>query len=84
MLAVVVVESTECAPNRSIFEISYVGDGSFNFIDLLLLLCFDRLICSDDLIFRHEKETSGWRENLLGVSQRVGVDFLSTRSLSSK
>ena len=75
LLAIVMVEAAECSPNRSVFEIGYIGDNFFYFINLILLLGFDGLISSNDLIFRHEKGTSGWRENRRGLDRRVGRRF---------
>ena len=75
LLAVEVVEAAECSPNRSVFEIRYIGDNFFYFINLILLLGFDGLISSKYLVFRHEKGTSGWRENRRGLVRRVGSRF---------
>lgn len=63
-------KTAECSPDRGVFEVGRLGHCFFDFVYLLLLLLFDVLV-SKDLIFRHEKETSG-REGISTKCVKVG------------
>lgn len=82
-VTVIVSETTEGSPYRSVFEIGRFGNYSFNLVYLLLLLGFDCLV-SKDLIFRHVKVNLGVEGESTGWVLRVGVELLSTRLLSTR
>lgn len=83
-VAVIVRKAAEGRPHRGVFEVGRLGHDFLDFVYLLLLLLFGGLI-SKDLIFRHEKGTSGCE----GISTKVcgrlgGCRLLSTNTLSRR